>query len=54
MKLYFLTDESEKSLAPFFSRHVLDAVMAGVAHPSSVDATSNVMIIAALNVAGSA
>ena len=30
MKFYFLTDESEKSLAPFFSKHVLDAVMAGV------------------------
>ena len=31
MKLYYLTDESEKSLAPFFSRRILDAVMAGVA-----------------------
>lgn len=31
MKLYFLTDESEKSLAPFFSKHVLDSVMAAVA-----------------------
>ena len=30
MNFYFLTDESEKSLAPFFSKHVLDAVMAGV------------------------
>ncbi|MGD8291963.1 MAG: hypothetical protein PVF37_09665 [Desulfobacterales bacterium] len=28
MKFYFLTDESEKSLAPFFSKPVLDAVMA--------------------------
>jgi hypothetical protein len=28
MKLYFLTDESEKSLAPFFSKRVLDSVMA--------------------------
>jgi hypothetical protein len=27
MKYYFLTDESEKSLAPFFSGRVLDAVM---------------------------
>jgi len=31
MKFYFLTDESEKSLAPFFSNYVLEAVMAGVA-----------------------
>ena len=31
MNFYFLTDESEKSLAPFFSKHVLEAVMAGVA-----------------------
>ena len=30
MKLYFLTDESEKSLAPFFSKRMLDNVMAGV------------------------
>jgi hypothetical protein len=30
MKLYFLTDESEKSLAPFFSAHVLQAVLASV------------------------
>jgi len=30
MKFYFLTDESEKSLAPFFSKRVLEAVMAGV------------------------
>lgn len=30
MKLYFLTDESEKSLAPFFSKPVLRAVMASV------------------------
>ena len=30
MKLYFLTDESDKSLAPFFSKHVLEAVLAGV------------------------
>ena len=28
MKLYFMTDESEKSLAPFFSKRVLDTVMA--------------------------
>ncbi len=27
MKFYFLTDASEKSLAPFFSKQVLDAVM---------------------------
>ena len=27
MKLYFLMDESEKSLAPFFSKRVLDTVM---------------------------
>lgn len=31
MKFYFLTDESEKSLAPFFSKRVLETVMAGVA-----------------------
>jgi hypothetical protein len=30
MKLYFLTDESEKSLAPFFSKRMLDNIMAGV------------------------
>jgi len=30
MKLYFLTDESEKSLTPFFSRPVLDTVMGSV------------------------
>ena len=30
MKFYFLTDESEKSLAPFFSKHVLEAVMVSV------------------------
>ena len=30
MKFYFLTDESEKSLAPFFSKRVLETVMAGV------------------------
>ena len=30
MKLYFLTDDSEKSLAPFFSKRVLEAVMASV------------------------
>ena len=30
MKLYFLTDESEKSLVPFFSVHLLQAVLAGV------------------------
>jgi hypothetical protein len=29
MKYYFLTDESEKSLAPFFARQVLAAAMAG-------------------------
>jgi hypothetical protein len=28
MKLYFLTDESEKSLAPFFSKRILESVMA--------------------------
>ena len=28
MKLYFLTDESEKSLAPFYSKPVLDTVLA--------------------------
>lgn len=31
MSFYYLTDESEKSLAPFFSKRVLEAVMAGVA-----------------------
>jgi len=31
MKFYYLTDESEKSLAPFFSKRVLETVMAGVA-----------------------
>ena len=31
MNWYFLSDESEKSLAPFFSKHVLESVMAGVA-----------------------
>jgi hypothetical protein len=30
MNYYFLTDESEKSLAPFFSKRVLEAVLAGV------------------------
>ena len=30
MKFYFLTDESDKSLAPFFSKHVLDTVMGSV------------------------
>jgi len=30
MKYYFLTDESEKSLAPFFSRHVLGSLTAAV------------------------
>ena len=30
MNVYFLTDESEKSLAPFFSKRVLETVMAGV------------------------
>jgi hypothetical protein len=30
MKFYFLTDESDKSLAPFFSRRVLDTVMGSV------------------------
>ena len=31
MNFYYLTDESEKSLAPFFSKRVLETVMAGVA-----------------------
>lgn len=31
MKLYYLTDESAKSLSPFFSKRILEAVMAGVA-----------------------
>jgi len=31
MKYHFLTDESEKSLAPFFSRHVLESLTAAVA-----------------------
>ena len=31
MKFYFLTDESEKSLAPFFSKRVLETVMVSVA-----------------------
>jgi len=30
MKFYFLTDESEKSLAPFFSKRVLETVMVTV------------------------
>jgi len=30
MKFYFLTDESEKSLAPFFSKRVLETVMVSV------------------------
>ena len=30
MKYYFLTDESEKSLAPFFSKSVLDTVLTSV------------------------
>lgn len=30
MNVYYLTDESEKSLAPFFSKRILKAVMAGV------------------------
>ncbi len=30
MKLYYLTDESEKSLSPFFSKRILEAVMTGV------------------------
>ena len=30
MNFYFLTDESEKSLAPFYSKRVLETVMAGV------------------------
>jgi hypothetical protein len=30
MKFYFLTDESEKSLAPFFSKRILETVMASV------------------------
>ena len=29
MKRYYLTDETEKSLAPFFSKRMLDAVLAG-------------------------
>ena len=31
MKFYFLTDESEKSLAPFFSKRILETVMVSVA-----------------------
>ncbi len=31
MKLYFLTDESEKSLAPFFSKRVLETILVSVA-----------------------
>lgn len=31
MKFYFLTDESEKSLAPFFSKRVLENLMVSVA-----------------------
>ena len=31
MKFYFLTDESEKSLAPFLSKRVLEALMVSVA-----------------------
>ncbi len=31
MKFYFLTDESEKSLAPFFSKRVLETVLVSVA-----------------------
>jgi len=31
MNFYYLTDESDKSLAPFFSKHVLETIMAGVA-----------------------
>jgi len=31
MKFYYLTDESEKSLAPFFSKRVLETIMGGVA-----------------------
>ena len=31
MNFHYLTDESDKSLAPFFSKHVLETVMAGVA-----------------------
>ena len=31
MNFYYLTDESEKSLAPFFSKRVLETIMAGVA-----------------------
>jgi len=31
MKFYYLTDESEKSLAPFFSKRVLETVWAAVA-----------------------
>ncbi len=30
MKFYFLTDESEKSLAPFFSKRVLETILASV------------------------
>ena len=30
MKLYFLTDETEKSLAPYFSKRMLDTVMGSV------------------------
>ena len=30
MKLHFLTDESERSLAPFFSKRILDTALAGV------------------------
>ncbi|MDJ0816817.1 MAG: hypothetical protein QNJ58_11470 [Desulfobacterales bacterium] len=36
MNWYYLTDESEKSLAPFFSKRILEAVMAGVAIVSAI------------------
>ncbi|MEJ2170196.1 MAG: hypothetical protein P8X90_32245 [Desulfobacterales bacterium] len=36
MKYYFLTDESEKSLAPFFSQQVLSAGLAGAVIVGSV------------------
>jgi hypothetical protein len=36
MKWYYLTDESEKSLAPFFSKRILEAVMAGAAMVAAI------------------
>ena len=30
MKFYYLTDDSEKSLAPFFSKRILETIMGGV------------------------